>query len=245
MVGARLSGSGKSKGDLSPPSFLPAEVGRKHLVQKPKTASRRATLVRTKQPQEAGPDDRRLPLLKSDLPKTESGIIQNNMAIKFNFLKISEQAKSESMIQTNPEERFKLPKLRKNASNATSAANSKCRFPGSNLTGSNQTSFPVISSGFNKTESLSEGPNLMVAGNNKISNERRNSRFSCKNQEMSLAQRQLVILPKLGHNYCLTSDRSLREAEFCNSRHDSMRHRRKALERKEDSKADLKKGNDF
>ena len=243
MVRARLSGSGKSKGDLSPPPFLPAEVRRKHLVQKPKTPPRKATLVRTKQPRGSGPDDRGLPILKSGLPKTESGIFQDNMAIRFNFLKINEQAKSESMTQTNSEVRFRLPQLRKDTSIATSAATSKCRFSGPNLTGNNSIAFPVISNGFNQIESLPEQPNLMVAGKNKSSNERRNSRLSCKSQEMNLAQRQLIVLPKLGKNYSLTSDRSLWEADLCNSRHDSMKRKGKLLEIEEvDNEADLKKG---
>ena len=213
MVGVRFGSSAKCTRDTSPHQFIPAEAGGRNLVQKSQSASRNGVFAR-QQVRETQRDNGALPVLNDDLHRSNSNLFRNDMAVRFNFLKIRGQGENESMNKRNPADRMKLPKIRKKKSGLRSNS-SKNTFSSEHSIGINSRILPVISNEL-KNKDFIESPNLKADECNRIPTCGDICRFAgMEDQESNLKRRQLIILPKLGQNSELTSSGSMIDRDRC------------------------------
>ena len=222
MVGVRVQGhanSGESKRQFSARPFLPAEVGRKNLVQSPRTASRNEFLKRARQAREAEelsspePDDGKLPAIKDTL-----------LIIK---------GPRERENTKDSQERLKLPKLKrtspKDASRCSPSSFTQSNFCCPSITEAKSRRLPEISKGLSCKEALPKLPDLKAKQNNFMTNSGRNGGFAgIEERQRCLKQRKQMFLPNLNQNCELSTNGSIMENSYMN---DSFRQSRRGSRR--------------
>lgn len=222
MVGIRLSDtakSAKSKRKFPACSFLPAELGRKHLVQSPGTASRQELLVRAKKLGEAvqsiSPEQvyGKLPAINKDGSTPKSGEFYKKRVLNENFLVIKG---GKDMRSTGEEELpLKLPKLRRNTPREfvrqPQTFQSSAHYSTSNDGKANFRH--EILNGLGNNEALPKLPELIIKQNNYVG---RNEKFVSKEEKQcNLKQRMHVFLPSLSQNCEMSKNGSAIDGAQC------------------------------
>lgn len=240
MVGVQLHGSAKSrtmKHDFPARSFLPADLGRKHLVQSPETTSRSELLLRAKKLRErveqiSPVQQTKLPNIGEGLSVSKTGTNNQKIEIDDNFPEMRGSVVKTGYIFGDSEDKITLPKLKRTGSSDVGRNSPDFQMPavyhGSGGVDGRAKGPTEIEKGLisNDTTKL---PELRVKQNNLVSTCGRNvSYVGTEDRQLCLKQRKQMFLPNLSQNCELSTNGNIMEGNYSINSNEVRRQSRKS-----------------